>query len=129
MSAAARRPTCRPNNWLAQKSRFEAASMVELMQLQERAAPASITSIAKELDPMVERIILRCLQRDPRLRPTSALSVAAGLPGGDPLAAALAAGEMPSPELVAAAGETEGLAPRVAVAWMAAAVAGLAITV
>jgi serine/threonine-protein kinase len=47
--------------------------------------------------------------------------VAAGLPGGDPLAAALAAGETPSPELVAAAGETEGLAPKVAVAWLAAA--------
>jgi serine/threonine-protein kinase len=35
--------------------------------------------------------------------------VAAALPGGDPLAAALAAGETPSPELVAASGETEGL--------------------
>src|ERR1043166_7695050 len=30
---------------------------------------------------------------------------AAALPGGDPLAAALAAGETPSPEMVAAAGE------------------------
>ena len=30
--------------------------------------------------------------------------MAAALPGGDPLAAALAAGETPSPEMVAAAG-------------------------
>ena len=36
--------------------------------------------------------------------PSSALPVAAALPGGDPLAAALAAGETPSPEMVAAVG-------------------------
>src|SRR5262249_41604786 len=56
-------------------------------------------------------------------------AVAAGLPGGDPLAAALAAGETPSPELVAAAGETEGLEPRIAAAWLAAALVGLAATI
>jgi hypothetical protein len=38
------------------------------------------------------------------LLPSSALAVAAALPGGDPLAAALEAGETPSPEMVAAAG-------------------------
>ena len=37
------------------------------------------------------------------------------LPGGDPLAAAIAAGETPSPEMVAASGLKEGLRP--AVAW------------
>src|SRR4029453_4809769 len=42
----------------------------------------------------------------------SALAVSALLPGGDPLAAALAAGETPSPGLVAAAGEAEGLPAR-----------------
>ena len=66
-------------------------------------------------------MILRCLHPDPRQRPASALAVAAALPGGDPLAAALAAGETPSPDLVAAAGETDGLEPKVAVAWLAAA--------
>ena len=64
------------------------------------------SSMVRDLDPAVERVILRCLEHDPALRPGSALAVAAALPGGDPLAAALAAGETPSPEMVAAAGET-----------------------
>src|SRR5262249_46382039 len=45
----------------------------------------------------------------------SASLVAAALPGGDPLAAAIAAGETPSPEMVAAAGGEGALRP--AVAW------------
>jgi serine/threonine-protein kinase len=107
------------------KRAFQAASLMELMQMQERAAPASITSLVKDLDPAVERVIQRCLQPDPRQRPASALAVAVALPGGDPLAAALAAGETPSPELVAAAGETEGLPPKVAVPWLVAALVGI----
>ena len=62
------------------------------------------------IDPVVERVILRCLEKDPKARPSSALQVASALPGGDPLAAALAAGETPSPEMVAAAGEEGTLA-------------------
>src|SRR5271157_3034058 len=108
------------------KRAFAATSPMELMEMQQRAAPASVTTLVKELDPAVERAIQRCLQPDPRQRPASALAVAAALPGGDPLAAALAAGETPSPELVAAAGETEGLPPKVAAAWLAAALAGIA---
>src|SRR6185295_13607795 len=52
---------------------------------------------------------MRCLDRDPARRPGSALVIAAALPGGNPLADALAAGETPSPELLAAAGEAEAL--------------------
>ena len=103
------------------KRAFEAGTLMDLMQMQEQAQPASLTTLVKELDPAVERVVLRCLNPDPRQRPASALAVAAALPGGDPLAAALAAGETPSPELVAAAGETEGLRPVVAIAWLAAA--------
>jgi serine/threonine-protein kinase len=109
------------------KRAFEAASMAELMKLQERVAPPSIATVVKDLDPAVERAIERCLRYEPRSRPASALAVAAGLPGGDPLAAALNAGETPSPELIAAAGETEGLRPAVAMAWLAATLAGIAI--
>ena len=68
----------------------------------------------KDIDPLVERVILRCLDVDPRNRPASALAVAAALPGGDPLAAALAAGDTPTPGMVAASGDTEGISVRAA---------------
>ena len=48
-------------------------------------------------------------------------------PGGDPLAAALAAGETPSPQMVAASGETAGLRPRLRIACLAAVLIGLGI--
>ena len=109
------------------KRAFEAASLMELMQMQERGAPLSISSIAKDLDPAAERAVLRCLERDPARRPSSALAVAASLPGGDPLAAALAAGEMPSPDVVAAAGEMVCHRTWTGIAWLAAALAGVAL--
>ncbi len=84
------------------------------------------SSVVKDLDPIVEKVILRCLEDEPSARPATALAVAAALPGGDPLAAALAAGETPSPQLVAASGETTGLGPRIAVACLFAILLGLA---
>jgi serine/threonine-protein kinase len=98
------------------KRPFEASSIEEMARRRDEIAPIPPSQFVKELDPLVERVILRCLEKDPPKRPASALQVATALPGGDPLAAALAAGETPSPEMVAASGETEGLRP--AVAWV-----------
>jgi hypothetical protein len=103
---------------LTGKRAFDANTLPELMKLREQSAPASPSTLVKDLDPLLERVILRCLDKDPALRPASALQVAAALPGGDPLAAALAAGETPSPEMVAAGGETEGLRPLVALSCL-----------
>jgi hypothetical protein len=109
---------------LTGKRAFDASTLPELMRLREQSAPTSPSSIVRDLDPLLERIILRCLEKDPALRPSSALQVSAALPGGDPLAAALAAGETPSPQMVAAAGENTGVAPRIAVAALFAVLMG-----
>ena len=107
------------------KRAFSASTPEELVRLQRDSTPTSPSSLVEDIDPTVERAILRCLDPDPRRRPPSAIAVTAALPGGDPLAAALAAGETPSPELVADAGEVGGLSP--AVAW--ACLAGVITTV
>ena len=91
------------------KRAFEAPTLNEMLKLRRSdTLPTTPTTLVKDIDPVVEKIIDRCIQKDPELRPSSALQVAAALPGGDPIAAALAAGETPSPEMVAAA-PTEGL--------------------
>src|SRR5260370_5286967 len=110
---------------LTGKRVFEASTLPELMKQRESAAITNPSTLVRDLDPLIERVILRCLEIDPEKRPASALQVAAALPGGDPLAAALAAGETPSPELSAAAGETEGMRPRIAVSLLACVVIGV----
>jgi serine/threonine-protein kinase len=104
------------------KRPFEGNSLAELMAAQQANTPVSLTSVARDLDPAVERIIARCLDPEPSRRPRSALAVSAALPGSDPLAAALAAGETPSPEIVAAAGEDAGLRLGIAIPLTAAVV-------
>ena len=75
----------------------------------------SLSQDTKDLEPAVQRVILRCLEERVESRPPSIHAVIAALPGGDPLQAAVDAGETPSPEMVAAAGETGELRP--AQAW------------
>jgi serine/threonine-protein kinase len=100
---------------------YEAGTLDELIKLQERSTLPTPSSYIKDIEPLVERVIMRCLERDPERRPVSALQIAAALPGGDPLQAALAAGETPSPEMVAAARSSEdALRPAVAVTCLAA---------
>jgi len=88
---------------------YEAKTLGELKQLHDTGTVTTPSALVRDLDPAIERVILRCLAKDPDQRPASALTVAAALPGGDPLAAALAAGETPSPDMLAAAGEREAL--------------------
>jgi serine/threonine-protein kinase len=95
--------------------------------LESGEAANSPTSIVKDLDPAVEKVILRCLEADPQNRPQSAVAAARALPGGDQLAAALAAGDTPSPEMVAAAGDNEGIAVHTAAIALGAVLVGLAV--
>jgi len=105
------------------KRLFEGTSR-EQIQRSRTSVPTSLTSLSDDIDPAVERVILRCLEPDPTARPSSALAVAAALPGGDPLAAALAAGETPSPEMVANAGDVGGMRPALAIACLVTIIGG-----
>jgi serine/threonine-protein kinase len=109
---------------LTGKRAFEASTLAELTKQRASGTITNPSILVRDLDPLIERVILRCLENEPDKRPASALQVAAALPGGDPLAAALAAGETPSPQMVAAAGEKTGLAPRVALACLTSVILG-----
>jgi predicted Ser/Thr protein kinase len=97
------------------KKAFTATTLAELRQQKETHTPRAISELREGMDPVVERLIRRCMEKDPNARPASVAQLALALPGGDPLAAAIAAGETPSPEMVAASGSREGLRP--AMAW------------
>ncbi len=106
---------------------FEAATLAEWRRKHSQEQPTAPSTVTKELDPAVERAILRCLEKEPGQRPRSAAAVAAALPGGDPLTAAIAAGETPSPEMVAAAGETGAMKPAAAWGFLLAILAGMTL--
>ena len=129
------RPTIRSDLYSLGVVLYEAATRKEPF---EGALPGlhahNITAIrpsalVPEVDATLESVILQCLERDPKRRPDSAYAVAAELPGGDPLALALAAGETPSPSMVAAAGVRGTLHPRVAICCFVAAIVALLIVV
>jgi eukaryotic-like serine/threonine-protein kinase len=106
------------------KRAFTATSLAALRARKEQELPAAPSELIKDMDPSVERVILRAIARDPRARPASVAQIAAALPGGNPLEAALRAGETPSPEMVAASGTREGLDARAAWAVLALVIAG-----
>jgi len=83
-------------------------------ETRDRSDVPSAASVIKDVDPAVERLIAKCLDSDAAKRPQTALAVARALPGGDPLAEALAAGDTPSPEMVAASEDTGALSVRAA---------------
>ncbi len=92
---------------------------------QDGAEPTPPSAIVRDLDPKVERLILRCLHKNPQERP-SAKEIGTALGGKDLIAAALAAGEIPSPEMVAAAGREDGWRPWLAWACLAFVILGIA---
>ncbi len=100
---------------------LEGKNLAELIHKREQSGVIPPSAHVRNLAPEIERTILRCLRPDPTERFGSALAVAAALPGGDPLAAALAAGETPSPEIVAAVGGSAAVSGRsaaAAAAWI-----------
>ena len=99
---------------LTGKRLFEAKSLGELRGLHAETRPPSLSSSAADVDPGLDRVVQRCLARDPSQRPATARAVLAALPGGDVLEAAVLAGETPSPEMVAAASKVGDLAPALA---------------
>ena len=103
--------------------------LAEMFTGSRPARDGTLASTTKDVDPAIERVIQRCVDPNPARRFASALDVARALPGGDPLAEALAAGETPSPAMVAASDDTGVLSVRAAVACLAAIVIGLAALV
>jgi len=59
----------------------EEGSPQELHHAQATSAACPLGDLAADLDPLVERAILQCLQKDPRQRPSSARCVADALVG------------------------------------------------
>jgi serine/threonine-protein kinase len=89
------------------------------------STPTAPTNLVPDLDRGIERVIMGCLTPEPSARPSTALAVLASLPGGDPLQAAIALGETPSPEMVAAARVVGDLSAKVAWAWLGTALVAL----
>lgn len=105
---------------------FTATTTRELSSRQRAADYPAPSAIAKDIPPQVERIITRCLNPDPTRRPPSVQAVLVEIPAPDALSAAVAAGETPSPEMVAAASERGDLRRNVAAGLMSFVLAGVA---
>ncbi len=96
------------------KQAFTADTIPDLLEKQKKSHPTNLSELVTGIDPMVENLISRCIAKVPERRPASALHVAMALPGGNPLQAALEAGETPTPEMIAAAPSRGALKPLVA---------------
>src|SRR6202142_1829046 len=82
---------------------YQATSPIEWRRAHLESSPKMPSSVVKDIDPVVEKAILRCLQKEPDLRPTSVRQGGGGLPGGGPPAGAPAGGGNAPPPQGAAA--------------------------
>jgi serine/threonine-protein kinase len=107
------------------KRLFDGRTLAEINDQHASMRQPTLSSSARDIPAAVEQAILSCLQKNPDARPLSVHAVMATLPGVDPLEAALAAGETPSPAMVAAAGTIGELQPAIAWGYFLAALVGL----
>jgi serine/threonine-protein kinase len=106
---------------------YESKDLNELRDLQAAGPPPAPSTLVSDLDPVIERVVMWCLAYDPLERPSSGHAVSGALPGADPLAAAIAAGETPSPEMVAAAGGRGALSKGLGVSLLIMVLIGFAV--
>jgi serine/threonine protein kinase len=108
---------------------FQAGSLEELRSQHRADRLPRLSALSGQVDPVFGRIVAQCLDEHPQARPASARALLAALPGGDPLEAAIAAGETPAPDVVAAAGTVGDLRPAAAWAVLTAFLGCLSLTV
>ncbi len=111
------------------KKAFPAKTPVELRRLYEEATPSKPSSHVSGMNAAVERVILRCLEKDPKDRPKSAYEVLAGLPGGRPTGRHAVAAERDPvlPRLVADAGGEGAIRPWVGLVMLGVVVASIVL--
>jgi serine/threonine protein kinase len=90
--------------------------------------PAPLSTLTR-VPQQIEDMILQCLERKPGRRPRSAAEVAKAFPSRDPISDALAAGETPSPAMVAASEKVGDLSLRSAWWMLGAAALGLLLSI
>ncbi len=93
---------------------FPGSTRAELVRQQADTIPPRPSDLVDRLDPVLEKAILWCLERDPKKRPASAREVSEALP-------------LPTPKEVERWVESKPLRPKVALALLGAALLGLLI--
>lgn len=107
----------------AGRAAYAGGSVREALDRQIAGQPPPLSEIVPDIDPDVDSLINKCMARERDQRPSSALAVAAALPGVDALAIAQEADQTAPPSLV---GDSSSLARRLSrpAVWAAVAVIG-----
>src|SRR5258705_11908056 len=73
------------------KKAFDAPTLVQLMHLRNSdTTPTTTSTLVRDIHPLDERVILRCIQKHPHKRPAPSIQLAGSVPGGYPPATGLA---------------------------------------